>query len=135
MKWIIQYDCPDDVETYIHRVGRTARFSASGKAVLFLDESELHFLELLKKHNVELKKIRPDESKMQDIKQTVQQICLKNEEVKHLAQRALICFVKNVHKQKNKQIFDCSKINIKQLALSFGLVQTPIVFGKTLEES
>lgn len=24
--WIIQVDCPDNVETYIHRVGRTARY-------------------------------------------------------------------------------------------------------------
>ena len=23
--WVLQYDCPEDVASYIHRVGRTAR--------------------------------------------------------------------------------------------------------------
>jgi superfamily II DNA/RNA helicase len=24
--WVVQYDCPEDVAAYIHRVGRTARY-------------------------------------------------------------------------------------------------------------
>ena len=40
VKWVIQMDCPESIETYVHRVGRTARFSKSGKAVLFVDPSE-----------------------------------------------------------------------------------------------
>ncbi len=27
VKWVIQLDCPDSIETYVHRMGRTARFS------------------------------------------------------------------------------------------------------------
>jgi ATP-dependent RNA helicase DDX10/DBP4 len=26
VEWVLQMDCPEDVETYIHRVGRTARY-------------------------------------------------------------------------------------------------------------
>lgn len=33
--WVIQVDCPENVETYIHRVGRTARLF-SGVHVRFL---------------------------------------------------------------------------------------------------
>jgi hypothetical protein len=39
--WVVQADCPEDVQTYIHRVGRTARFTHSGKAFLLLLPSEV----------------------------------------------------------------------------------------------
>ncbi len=43
--WVIQFDCPEDVNTYIHRVGRTARYKSKGNAILFLLESEKKFIE------------------------------------------------------------------------------------------
>jgi ATP-dependent RNA helicase DDX18/HAS1 len=46
--WIIQYDPPDECAEYIHRVGRTARAGGSGKALLFLLETELGFLKYLR---------------------------------------------------------------------------------------
>ena len=35
---IINYDLPQDVEDYVHRIGRTARFGASGEAISFICE-------------------------------------------------------------------------------------------------
>ena len=43
--WVIQFDCPEDVDTYIHRVGRTARYKSKGNAILFLLESEKKFID------------------------------------------------------------------------------------------
>lgn len=37
---IINYDVPHDPEDYIHRIGRTARASATGRAVTFVNEEE-----------------------------------------------------------------------------------------------
>ena len=37
-------DCPEDVNTYVHRIGRTARYKSEGKALLFLDPSEAKFV-------------------------------------------------------------------------------------------
>ena len=34
---VINYECPDDEKTYLHRVGRTGRAGASGVAVTFVD--------------------------------------------------------------------------------------------------
>ena len=34
--WVLQLDAPEDAETYIHRVGRTARYESQGKALLLL---------------------------------------------------------------------------------------------------
>ena len=28
VEWVVQADCPEDVATYIHRTGRTARYTA-----------------------------------------------------------------------------------------------------------
>jgi ATP-dependent RNA helicase DeaD len=33
---IINYDSPQDIEVYVHRIGRTARMGASGKAITFV---------------------------------------------------------------------------------------------------
>ena len=38
--WVVQLDCPEDANTYIHRVGRAARCKEDGKASLFLLPSE-----------------------------------------------------------------------------------------------
>ncbi|MBF6647886.1 ATP-dependent RNA helicase RhlB [Methylobacter sp. BlB1] len=35
---VFNYDLPQDVEDYVHRIGRTARFGASGEAVSFICE-------------------------------------------------------------------------------------------------
>ncbi len=37
---VINYDVPHDPEDYIHRIGRTARASASGRAITFVSEKE-----------------------------------------------------------------------------------------------
>lgn len=38
---VINYQCPEDEKTYVHRIGRTARAGASGTAVTFVDWDEL----------------------------------------------------------------------------------------------
>ncbi|PLX96805.1 MAG: RNA helicase [Desulfuromonas sp.] len=35
---VVNYDLPQDAEDYVHRIGRTARAGASGKAISFADE-------------------------------------------------------------------------------------------------
>jgi superfamily II DNA/RNA helicase len=38
---VINYHCPDDSKTYLHRIGRTGRAGASGIAVTFVDWADL----------------------------------------------------------------------------------------------
>ena len=40
VNWVLQFDCPEDTDTYIHRVGRTARYKEGGEALLLLLPSE-----------------------------------------------------------------------------------------------
>jgi ATP-dependent RNA helicase RhlE len=41
---VINYDLPNEPESYVHRIGRTARAGASGDAMAFCDETEGAFL-------------------------------------------------------------------------------------------
>ncbi|VGO11630.1 ATP-dependent RNA helicase RhlE [Pontiella desulfatans] len=41
---IINFDLPNEPETFVHRIGRTARAGASGKALTFCDPSEKGYL-------------------------------------------------------------------------------------------
>ena len=36
---VVNYDLPEDSEDYVHRIGRTARAGAEGKAISFADEA------------------------------------------------------------------------------------------------
>ncbi|MBO0812262.1 MAG: DEAD/DEAH box helicase, partial [Microlunatus sp.] len=38
---VINYECPDDDKTYVHRIGRTGRAGASGVAITFVDWADL----------------------------------------------------------------------------------------------
>jgi superfamily II DNA/RNA helicase len=38
---VINYDCPEDADTYVHRVGRTGRAGATGVAVTFVDWEDM----------------------------------------------------------------------------------------------
>ena len=40
---VINYDVPRDVEDYVHRIGRTARAGAEGKAITFVNEADQHY--------------------------------------------------------------------------------------------
>lgn len=41
---VINYDMPNDIETYIHRIGRTARAGASGKSITFVTPEDVQDL-------------------------------------------------------------------------------------------
>ncbi len=41
---VFNFDLPQDVEDYVHRIGRTARFGASGEAISFVCEEYAYYL-------------------------------------------------------------------------------------------
>lgn len=44
---VINYELPNDIEFYIHRIGRTARFASTGTAISFYDYDDDHYLDQL----------------------------------------------------------------------------------------
>ncbi|EJW02136.1 hypothetical protein EDEG_03417 [Edhazardia aedis USNM 41457] len=46
---VVQFDCPDTVETYFHRVGRTARNEENGTSVIYLLDPEIKIIDHIRK--------------------------------------------------------------------------------------
>ncbi|KAI1089555.1 DEAD-domain-containing protein [Rostrohypoxylon terebratum] len=124
--WVVQMDCPEDTDTYIHRVGRTARYERNGKAVLFLDPSEEEgMLKRLEQRKVPINKVNVREKKKQSIQNQIQDMCFKNPDLKYLGQKAFVSYTRSVHLQKDKEIFDLNKLDLNAYAASLGLPGAP----------
>lgn len=127
--WVVQMDAPENVATYIHRVGRTARYRSGGKSLLFLLPSELAFIQnLLKSSKLsDLKKVKADPAKMKDVTSQFASFLAENTELKFLAQKAFISYVRSISLQADKEVFQAGALPFDALAKSMGLVGTPKV--------
>lgn len=76
--WVIQVDVPEDVETYVHRVGRTARFRREGRALMFVDPSESKFVDNLQDKKIQINKINQNPQKLYSITNSLQTRCIEN---------------------------------------------------------
>lgn len=124
--WVIQLDCPEDAETYIHRVGRTARYERDGRAVLFLEPSEEEgMLSSLKHKKVPIERINVRQKKQQSIKHQLQNMCFKDPELKYLGQKAFVSYVRSIHIQRDKAIFKLSELPLEEFSASLGLPGAP----------
>ena len=124
--WVIQLDCPEDADTYIHRVGRTARYERDGRAVLFLEPSEEEgMISRLEQKKVTVEKINVRQKKQQSIRNQLQNMCFKDPELKYLGQKAFVSYVKSIHIQKEKDIFKLTELPLEDFSASLGLPGAP----------
>ena len=61
------------------------------------------------------------------VNSSLESICSEHQDVKYLAQRALISYLRFVHKAQNKKMFDLRKIDLDAFARSFGLPSAPVI--------
>ncbi|XP_076048695.1 putative ATP-dependent RNA helicase DDX10 isoform X2 [Oratosquilla oratoria] len=126
--WVVQADCPEDVTTYIHRVGRTARLDRAGNSLLLVTPSEEPaMIANLNARNIVVEQLRVDPRKMQSIGVKVEIVLSKYVNLKEEAQRAFKAYLKNISLMRDKKIFDVSSVDLDAYARSLGLVVTPRV--------
>lgn len=124
--WVIQLDCPEDADTYIHRVGRTARSEKPGKAVLILDPSEEDGMIMRLEHKkVPILKINIRKSKEKEIGDQLQKMCFQDPELKYLGKKAFESYAKSLWLQKDKEIFNIDKYDLEGFHASMGLPGAP----------
>ncbi|KAH8979630.1 DEAD-domain-containing protein [Lactarius akahatsu] len=124
--WVVQADAPEDAATYVHRVGRTARYAKGGQALLLLLPSEEQgMIEALKARGIEIQSIKIRGSKTFSIGDQLQRLAFQDPDLKYLAQRALVSYVRSVHLHHNKSIFKVGELPIEAFAASLGLAGAP----------
>ena len=72
---VISYDVPRDVETYIHRIGRTGRAGLTGSAITLVAPNEIERLRRIErgiKKNISVKRTAPKNSRPRQIKNFAQ---------------------------------------------------------------
>ncbi|KAN0041165.1 hypothetical protein ACTFIV_003701 [Dictyostelium citrinum] len=137
VEWVIQVDCPDDIETYIHRVGRTARNDASGQSITILLPSEKDgMVSLMEKQKMKYEILEPNPEKLVSIDSKLSGFLSEKTDLKYLAQKSFVSYLRSVYRQSNKEIFKIQELNINEYSKSLGLLGTPnIQFGKASGDS
>lgn len=123
--WVVQVDCPEDVPSYIHRVGRTARYTSGGRSVIFLSPSEAKMIVELQTAKIPIKVIKPNRDKIQAVSGPLAGLLSKDPDLKYMAQRAFITYLRSIHIRRDKEIFDVTKLPLDDYAVSLGLPTTP----------
>ncbi|XP_061636068.1 probable ATP-dependent RNA helicase DDX10 [Phyllopteryx taeniolatus] len=128
VNWVLQYDCPEDADTYIHRVGRTARYKEGGEALLLLLPSEEKgMIARLREKKVPVDKIQVNPEKLQNVQQKLQAFLAQEQQQKERAQRCFVSYLRSVYLMRNKDVFDVFELRLHEYALSLGLAVAPRV--------
>jgi ATP-dependent RNA helicase DDX10/DBP4 len=126
--WVVQHDCPESVEDYIHRVGRTARFTRKGHALCFLQEHERALVAKLRAAKVDVKEVRRDARRMDyNVGSIISGFLAEDTELKFLAQKAFVSYIRHVHMAQDKDIFSVREVDGPALAASMGLPGLPTI--------
>jgi len=121
-------DCPESAEMYIHRVGRTARFNASGKSLLILTpQEEPGMLKQLAQYSINLERLKVNPRHEVSVEASLSSALSRDPEFKQTAMKAFVNYYKWVFHQPNKEIFNIANVPAAELARSMGLAGTPIV--------
>lgn len=123
---VIQLDCPEDINTYIHRAGRTARYTKSGHSLLLLLPSEApSFLKLLTDKGILVQEVMMNPSRRERIQRRAEGSLAAHVELKESAQRAFKAYLKHVYLMKDKKTFNINSLDKESYSRSLGLLLTP----------
>ncbi|XP_031487572.1 DEAD-box ATP-dependent RNA helicase 32-like isoform X1 [Nymphaea colorata] len=125
VEWVVQVDCPEDVAAYIHRVGRTARFSSGGRSLLFLMPSEKQVIINLQDAKIPVQMWKANNKKIQSISGALAALLVQYPELRRLAERAFITYLKSLKWQASGLEFDWNSLPILEFSISYGLPMAP----------
>ena len=132
--WVVHFDAPDTIETYIHRSGRTARAGNKGKSMLMVLPEELdNCLQKFQKNKIFISEKRINSKKVAtSITKNLQSICVRDKVLHDVAKRAFGSYFEFlVFSKKNNNSRMCllpesvGKLDLDEFAGSYGLLECP----------
>jgi ATP-dependent RNA helicase DDX10/DBP4 len=90
-----------------------------------LPSEEQGMLEALKARGIEIPSIKIRASKTLSTKDQLQRLAFQDPDLKYLAQRALVSYVRSVHLHHDKAIFRVEALPVEAFAASLGLAGAP----------
>ena len=127
--WVVQADAPEDVDMYIHRVGRTARYTSGGKALLvLLPQEEEGMINALKESKIQVKSLSLNPKKAVMISKKAAAVVAASPDMNLLAKKAFKSYIRSIHLMPNKQIFPgVMGLPLEEYAYSLGLASMPTI--------
>jgi len=140
--WIVQYDPPDEIKEYLHRVGRTCRgANGRGKALVFLLPTELGYLRPLRAAKITPHEYEFPEHKLANIQSQFDKLVEKNYYLNCAARDGFRSYLQAYASHGFKEVFDVNQIDLQKAGRSFGFQVPPRVTinakvsGKTVRKS
>eukprot|EP00605_Chrysophyceae_sp_TOSAG23-4_P000715 GSChrysophyteH1.ASY1.ANO1.799.1 assembled CDS len=127
--WVIQVDAPEDVDTYVHRVGRTARHNAEGRSLmLVLPSEEKQMLAQLNERGIEPKKLTVNPKRAFSVSAQASALLASAPEYRQLAKKAFTGYLRSLQMLPDKsRVVNITKLPLDDFASSLGLGFTPTV--------
>ncbi len=133
--WILQMDPPVDIQSYIHRIGRTARLNRKGSAIIVVQEHETKFLDYLDKRGLSMKKLEHKEvisketfgefSYADEINRKLEKFVESDKDFFNSAANAYMSYMRAYSSHPNKHIFSVKNLHYGHVAKSFGIKDSP----------
>uniref|UniRef100_A0A8K9VCD1 ATP-dependent RNA helicase n=1 Tax=Oncorhynchus mykiss TaxID=8022 RepID=A0A8K9VCD1_ONCMY len=113
VNWVLQFHCPEDANTHIHRVGRTARYKEGGEALLvLLPSEEERMLSQLQEKKVPINRIQ--KPRLLQEQKSVKQISEQKSELGLTT--CFVSYLRSVYLMKNKEVFDVFQLKLQEYA-------------------
>ncbi len=129
--WVVQADAPEDVDMYIHRVGRTARYNAGGRALLLVTPQEEGGVRAaLAGAGIKVKTAGMNPGKAVLVTSKAAAIVASSPDTNLLAKKAFKSYLRSIHLMPDKRMYPpgtVTSLPLEEYASSLGLASTPPV--------
>ena len=130
--WVVMLDPPTDPDQLVHRVGRTARFGASGRALVMLQPNEGEYLSIMKMRDVPatMLPIGPGARKKLDCYATklanrLRRAALEDRARLDVALKAFVSYVRTYKAHRLHHIFRWRDLDMRDLGRVYALFKLP----------